>query len=482
MKTKNKIVLSAVILAAVGTVISFGNAEQDWLGASVIQGGTAPAQFSYAPEQKLAAAGVQENLSVRTTNRAPLSPDFLNTFNLYQDTKSERALLEKHTSKVDGGPSAIHDEYAYEIMSFVDRVGKNPNLTNKLPMWPKDNVATFGNFLAYLFANEPNPMLFAKGTGLVPVDAKSGSYMSRSEVLYIISKLFVDPNRNPEEVLSSLGFIDANGMWKSTNKDGFLLVEAIRLVLDIRELVERSNILKSRADYERRLVALPQGGVELNDNSLRVLANAFAQEASADLAVAPVSRKPESLLKDWFKSMYGQVITASLVSELRSSFYTALGKDAPAVYELPPLVDAGNCANEMFRKTYMGAVAVTGSLGSIITCNGGVVLHLPENSYVLNVFSLPKITALTDEAGQTILRTDAMRSYGNALIVSERGEEKVRVFYQPANFVAGGNYLLQIADHDGKTLLEAHETYGEKGALILAHLRAFSGDNLILFR
>lgn len=455
-----------------------------WSSASVIRGGDAPSQFAYAPEAQVAAARVQEDLGLVTTNQSPLSPDFFNTFNLYRDVKSEASLVERHAHQIEGGPSTIHDQYAYEIMSFVNRVSKNPNLSNKLPMWPKDNIATFGNFLAYLFANEPNPMLFAKGTGLVPVNAKSASYMSRAEVLYIISKLFVDPNRNPEEVLSKLGFIDANGTWKSTDKNGFLLVEAIRLVLDIRELVERSNILKSRAQYQDRLVALPQGGVSLDANTMKVLVKAFAQEANADQAVVGGSLKAEKLLNEWFKGMYGQAVTASLVSELRGSFYTALGRDVPAVYELPPLMNAGNCGNEMFRKTFMGPVAVTGSVGSIITCDGGVVIHLPENSYLLNVFALPKITVMEDRAGsgQKAIRTDAMRSYGNALVVSESGEEKVRVFYQPANFVAGGAYQVEIADHDGKVLAEFDDSYGDKGALILAHLRAFTGDNVILFR
>lgn len=484
MKTKNKIVLSAVVLAAFGGVFSLGSTGSNWLSASVILGGTAPAQFSYAPESTVAAA-VQEELSLQTTNKAPLSPDFLNTFNLYSSVKSERALMETYADMVKGGPSDIHDDYAYEIMSFVDRVSKNPNLSNKLPMWPKDNMATFGNVLAYIFANEANPMLFAKATGLVPVDAKSSSYMSRAEVLYIISKLFISPDRNPTEALASVGFIESEDTWKNPRKDGFLLVEAIRLVLDIRELIERSNILQAREQYEQGLVALPQGGAELNKNSMRVLLKAFAQEVNPERAVSVVPRKAEDLLNEWFKGMYGQAITASLVTELRGSYYSALGMEVPAVYELPPLVDAGNCANEMFRKTYMGAVAVTGSLGSIITCDGGVIIHLPENSYLLNVFSLPKITALVDSANptQTIFRTDALRSYGNALIVSSRGEEKVRVFYKPENFdaVKGGKYQVQIADHDGHALADFTDSYGEKGALIFTHLRAFTGDNMFRF-
>lgn len=424
-------------------------------------------------------------LTVATQQFAPESPDFLNTFNLFRFVKSEtalKALLEDH---IQGEISRIHIEYLPEILSYVYRLAGSEYVKNKLPMWPEYNRATMGNVLAYLFPQEPNPLLLAKAMQLVPEDAQSKSYLSKAELVIMLSKLFMDRDQDPFELLAQSGFIDEANEWRSGSKEGFLLVDAVRITLRIREAIERHNIQSSKLQYEQQLVDLKQGQVVISDESLKAMMTAFASELRSEQGAPRFPERVERKIKGRFAAQYGELMTADNVTVARELFFKEMGAEAPAVYELPRLMTAGSCASELFRKTYMGAVVATGPYGTSIICDQ-IMVQFPANSYLLNIHSLPKVAAFEDPdaAGNYLVRTDALRSYKNALILTPYGEAGVTVVYRPADLEEkiGQAFEFGLKDRATDEITSLAGVYTKIGAEVSIALRNFSGDLNLLFK
>lgn len=485
MKNKKSFIIAAVMLGLGSGGLLLGYGSTSYLQASIVE---EPENIQFI-ESLHGSADTQEivlerRINEETTSIAPDSPDFLNTFNMFKYLSSENAIFAGYEHNIQGEPSRIHVEYMPEILSFISRVAPSEFVYDKMPMWPADNVATYGNILAYLFPQEPNPMLFAKGLPIVPADAKSHSYMSRAEVVRVIDDLFIPEGQDPYLMLSSAGFIDDVNKWKSEDKDGFLLVEAIRVVLSIREVIERENITASKAQYETQLVELEDEAVLLGEESLEVMLTAFVNELRDKQGAPKVPPRLRKRLQDFFSIRYGMPLSSEMVSEARNIFYEEMNRKSGAIYELPAVMTAGSCDVEMFRKTYMGAVAVTGPLGSMIICEK-VMIQLPANAFLLNMYSLPKITSFQDPdvAGRTVVRTDVLRSYKNTLVLTADGEQRVRIVLRPEGVekMLGEKYEMAIKEQDGDDILSKTGTYEEEGAVLRPHLRNFSGDNLIIF-
>lgn len=430
--------------------------------------------------ESASASAKSELLGISSTFSQPENPELLNSFNTYDRYKSEATLMQLYAKDIQGASPEFVAAYANEILSYLHRMKKNPELRDKLPMWPEHNVATYGNIIAYLFPNEPNPMVFAKAKGLVPQDAKSASFMSRLQLLDIIGKIFIPSGEEPMKVLSELGFIKSQRTWNDESRVGFPLVEAIRLVLQLREIVERKNILAAKEVYADQMAYLPSGMATLSKETIQVMVNAFAQEASINDA----SKNDEALsrIMGRMESQFGKSLTASMITDARTIYYGTVRKKIPATYELPPVMDFGNCTNEAFRKTYMGPVAVTGPAGAVLMCDGLAVLF-PANAYLLNVYSLPKISVVKDpqNADKNLLRTDVMKSYQNALVVDSNGEQQVIALYQPDELssMVGASFNTKVTDHNDEEEASVSRKVTDKGVPFFIHLRAFSGDHFI---
>jgi len=460
---KIKVLLALTAITLVGANL-LGNG--DWYKAQVLS-----EQKPSMPESRL--------LGISSTFVTPENPDFLNTFNVYRQVKSEAGVLARYTHQIKESTPEFTAKFANEIVSFIDRVSKNPALRDKLPMYPEHNVATVGNVMAYLFAHEANPLEFAKANGIVAADAKSGSFLSRAQFIDIVAKIFIDSERDALEVLEELGFIDSARTWEDESRAGFKMVEAIRLVLQIRELIERKNINAAKAEYASNLTYLGPGAAVLNESSLKVLTNAFAAEGNVS---GTLHERGLDTLKKQFEGRMEEKLTADLITEARESFFKAVRKKVPAAYELPPALDLGTCTNEAFRKAYMGPVAVTGPLGAIIACDYIAVI-LPANSYLINVFSLPKVSLNSNPENpeELVVRTDVLRSYENALVVNSNGEQKVSLLYRPENTeeMVGTNFNIIITDHAGNERGKLSKPYTENGVVMKIHLRTLDGDNFI---
>jgi hypothetical protein len=459
MKKANVLIALMVLTTGVVGYVSKGNLSS-LLGAQIISNDV--------------------TLAMNTTNVAPQSPDFMNTFNLFSETKSELALLEKYSSYVAGSSAEMMKEYQTEIMSFVDRMLSNPKLSNYLPIWPDHNVATFGNTLSYLFPREANPLVYARSLGFVPVGAEMNAYMSRSEFLFVVGRIFVTSQRDPATVLAELGFIDSEEKWKDESKNGFPLVEGIRLIMNIRELMERKNIMASKQAYEDSMSYLVDGELTTTESTVNILARAFATETETEL-----STKVLESIQAKFKSRYGTKLNFKMISDVRASFFQEMNMVEKPVYELPELQLLGDCTNEVFRKTYMGSFAVTGPAGASIICDK-VMTYIPANSYVVNVFSLPKITALemNDQLGLATVRTDVMRSLKNSFVVSSKGEEMVSLVLRPNGVekLINKKFGLSVEDQLGTELLTLEKGYSKHGGVLHVQLRSFSGDQISRFK
>lgn len=487
---RNKILLGASLIGgmAIG-LVAYYNAPQsvDYSQANILESQQlAQVRFRYDEDEGNQVQETQSSaeLNIETTDVSPESPDFLNTFNIFKDLKSERAWLAVYGDLIKGNPSLAHALFTDEVASFVDRISGSDYVSNKLPMWPEYNRATFGNVLAYLFPQEPNPMLYAKGRGLVAMDAKSGSYMSKAEVLHIISRLFIDDGLNPAVVLTEAGLIKSPEQMEDQSKDGFLLVDALRLVLDIREYIERENIQASKALYRKGLVNIDQSGLNMDSSAQMALLRAFSAERNPENPV--VERAVREAMSGWFAGRESLPVTSDMITEARNAFYEFYGEKVPAVYMLPAVQLMGDCNNQLFRKSYMGPVAVTGPKGANIICDK-VMFRFPANSYLLNVFSLPKVTTFADQAEDAyVVRTDVMRTYSNAVIADSDGELKTQVVFRPEGLEQlvenQEEFEVVISDHEGNQQADISKLYQQEGGRLNIHLRTVDGDHMIYFK
>jgi len=417
---------------------------------------------------------------------APQAKEFLNTFNLYNENTTELDLLMKysHLLKFNSAEKVI--PYLNEIMSYMERMNKNPELDAQffdvLPLWPEYNVATYGNVLAYLFPEEKNPLAFAVENGLVPSDVKPAEYMSRKGFVELLGKIFIATDEDPLTVFSDLGFIDSRELWSMETKNGFLVVDGIRLILNVRELIERKQITDSKKAYERKLVDLPPSSLELNEKTIEVVLQSLQMERHDD---RKVTKKVREGIISQFRSEFGKTLTAGHIEKLRNAYYERMPRSQakPSVYELPATQFVGDCANELFRKTYMGSFVKTGINGAMISCDN-IIIQLPKNAYILNLFSLPKVAVYPSfKDGSVVLRSDALKSFENTLIVGPTGEELVKVVYHPENTTAylGKTFGYAVADQENNQILNGAMNYTENGAELKIHLRTFTGDNLVYF-
>jgi hypothetical protein len=485
MKNKKSLLGILSVLGLISLGLISVNSSSSLLQANLLAlGETDEVQLDYddvTVEAEVFTANIEDKLDIPVQYIAPESPDFMNDF---RNVKSELAFIAAYDDQIKGDRSKIHTQYMPEILSFVHTVGSSPYVSNKLPMWPEYNITTVGNVLAYLFPEEANPMLYAKGVRLVPLNARSESYMSRAELIHILSMLYVNEGRDAHALLAASGFIDDEDNWKSETKEGFLLVEAVRVVLNIREIIERTNIQESKSKYANRLADLGEGALTLDEDSLEALMLAFVNELTDEEQIPRISKRVRTQMEKSFSARYGLPLTAELVTEARDHFFKAMNRKATEVYELPPLMTAGRCDNQMFKKGYMGSVAVTGPLGASILCEK-VMIQFPANAYLLNIHSLPKITISEDpdNEGRLYIRTDVIRSYKNALILSPNGEEKARFIIRPEGVedMIGQEYEVAVKEQNSELLVNHVGLYEEEGAVIRTLLREFSGDNLIIF-
>ncbi len=492
MKNKKSLIGVSLVLGLISMGAIYGYSSTSLLQANLLA--TAPVEESIKKNIDFAdplfvsealPETIPDLLTVGVSTELPKSSDLLDSFNMYKEIKSERALIEAFLDQIQGDGSEIHAEYITEILSYVYRVGTSPYVSNKLPMWPEYNIATVGNILAYLFPQEPNPMIFAQILELVAEDAKSNSYLSKAEFIEMVAPLFIGEGQNPYQLLATSGFISSQEEWQDESKEGFLLVEAIRIILNMREVVERENIKKSRLEYDKQLVDLGNEAVTISEQSLELMMNAFVNELVNDEGVPLITPVAKKKMEQAFSVRYGLPLTAQFVTEAREMFFKAMNKPLPLVYELPPVITAGRCNNEMFRKTYMGSVAVTGPLGTSIICEK-VMIQFPANSYLLNIYSLPKITSLQDpeNSDRMVIRTDSMRSYKNSLVLSPSGEERLRITFKLPNLadLIGKYFEVATYDRDNGEIRSSVINHTDKGGIVRPHLRSLSGNMDIIVK
>jgi hypothetical protein len=474
MKKTKVLGLSVLVLAALGTVaISSGTALKNISAQILTIQGNSQVSFLYETEPV-------------STSTAPEAKELLNSFNLYSEYTTELDLLMKysHLLKFNSADKVI--PYMNEIMSYMERINMNPELDSQffdlLPLWPEYNVATYGNVLAYLFPEEKNPLLFAVEKGLVTSDAKPNEFMSRKGFVELLGKVFIATNEDPLEVFTDLGFIQSPELWSMETTNGFLVVDGIRLILNVRELIERKQITDSKKSYERKLVDLPQTSLELNEKSIEVILQSLQLERKDE---RKVTRKIREAVVSQFRSEFGKTLTADHIEKIRVAYYQRMPRSQAMleVYELPETQFVGDCANELFRKTYMGSFVKTGQNGAMISCDS-VIIQIPRNTYILNLFSLPKVSVYESfKEGSLVLRSDALKSFENTLIVGPEGEELVRVTYHPlqGQNLSGETFGYAVSDENNRQILSGVQKYTENGAELKIHLRTFTGDNYVYF-
>lgn len=488
MKNKKSLLISLIVLASIGAIGMFHISQQSWLGAQIFQTET-PGEIEFFPVEQLPSSTFQYEgngpLDIAVHHTTPLAPEFINPLNIYYGGRSELEISEANKHRVLGELGKKQLTHLPELMSYTERLSERGDFyADKVPVWPETTIMTYGTMMAYLFPNEPNPILYGKATGLIPQDARSLSYMHRAEFMEIIGKIFLKEGINAGEFLEENGLIESEEKWNTTTREGFLLLDGLRVLSDVVEMVERKQIQLSKIEFLKNQVSLPQGSLSMDDVVLKLLFRGFVDEYQQQEGSRRVIDRHEELFLEQTVGLRNKALTATNIAEARGHFYAVLGISEPAVYELPELQFVGQC-RELHKKTYMGPVAVTGKNGSTTVC-GKTMVHIPAYTFVINGFSFPEVDSLLKKRNEdhALIRTESLKSYLNTLIVSEAGEEMISIVYHPENLEKyfGEAFKLIFSNYLDQPEIALEKSYTDLGARIEIMPRAFSGDHYVRFQ
>ena len=408
--------------------------------------------------------------------KAPWQMESWNIF--HNNPKSLKELSDLYLPMIilaDSPKSFYQHPCASEILLVIHRLSQlsQENQARHLPFFPNDNVMTYDLATSLLFPAEGSAFAFAQREGLVPADARSGSYMSRQQFIDLLLGVFTFPEgTDPMATLKQAGIVKYPELWQETTRQGFPVTHGMRLMKSMVNAVESTQLSAHHNALDQMKVSLPQEALKLEDKSLKVLFAALLLESAEFSTAQTVSFEK---LQSAFQADFGSPLTSILARRIRSAYYQ---DKAPAATTLPEQLPLGECHVALPQKLSLLAYTESHRNGSQVSCDvpyGKAMLNLPPGAVLING-TLPDVSFLMnkDMPEKKLVQFNFTQSLENTLIFAEDGEKKAMISFRAQPGVLNQhNYAgVYLQDSRGKSLGTAYDLVDKNTTTLAIPLRA----------